>query len=233
MPIARWTIGNVKKLGFSCLKKSISSFKKIYGDEFKLFVCYNSIDIKKIKNLEKFGVNFIHQKDLLIKGSSTVWKYNPPRIDLNDIEIFIDNDIIFFNKIDEFKFLYNGRPIISEDAFRYYGRYDCKIPMEFKINSGLFGIPAGFDFGSLLKKNCEHDVELDAGDEQGLTAFTFLSQNPVFIPISRLPILFSNCVAGYDCDKIFNWDSKYGVHFIGVNRENHEYYKRYLSYLLI
>jgi hypothetical protein len=233
MPIARWTIGNVKKLGFSCLQKSIYSFKKIYGDEFKLFVCYNSIDIEKIKNLERFGVNFIHQKDLLIKGRTTVWKYNPPRIDLNDIEIFIDNDIVFFNKIDEIKFLYNGRPIIAEDPFRYYGRYDCKIPIEFKINSGFFGIPAGFDFAGLLKKNCEHDDELDSGDEQGLTAFTLLSQNAVVIPINRLYVLLANDIHRHNHDEIFNLNSKYGVHFIGINRHNHEYYKRYISYFLI
>ncbi len=103
----------------------------------------------------------------------TLWKVCPPRMRPDAHEVIVDNDLIILKKppqIDAFlKSL--DRTLILEEPVRYYGRYAHRIALEDHINSGLMGLPPGFDFGRQIRRVWEVEGShrrITQEDEQGL-----------------------------------------------------------------
>lgn len=236
MTIIKWTIGNVSDKGFSCLKKSIQSFVNVYGDNFEFFVCYNNIQKSKLNKLKELNVkvNLLEQKKIFLGEGNSFWKYSPPRIDINQKELWIDNDIIFFKKTSEIEFfLSNDCFLICRDHCRYFGVFDHLLP--FPINAGIMGLPPKYNFKYEALKiwndfGCPKLTT--SADEQGLSAFVFLKNNAIIVPTTKIQILHDKgiplkCFSEW---QLFSWDSE-AIHFVGLNYKQHPYYEYYAKKL--
>jgi hypothetical protein len=172
-PVIRWTVGGSNSNGYKILSNSIRNIINLYSDRFEYFVCYNDVDINKIKELEKKfnNVIFIEQswRDCPIKIkkpkstnkhkqkiNGSFWKICPPRMSPNTHEIILDNDLIFLKKpkILE-KFLSSNRNFIIKDSKIYLGSFHDPIYKKNKkgYNSGVIGLAPGYDFSSEIQNN--------------------------------------------------------------------------------
>lgn len=217
-PIFKWTIGDTNKNGYECLIMSIFSFKKFF--DIEIFICHNCSKNKIPKELHQF--NLLDQskyRNFLPKPKGVAWKLYPPRIDESNYEVSIDNDIIIINKIKQIDlFLKSNCTLMLEDISRAYGRFEKHIPTEFKINSGIYGMPPNFDLKKFIKfysgeewqKNALNQYDSsETFDEQGIIALALLSQNKyIIIPNDSITNCENDFVEGD------------GFHFIGLNRKN-------------
>ena len=223
-PIAKWTIGNTNSNGYKCLLMSIESFLKHHQAE--IYLCFNCEREKLDWIKEKLPfIHLINQKSIKskIKPIGVAWKLYPARIDINAHELSIDNDIVFSERIQEIDNFFEGdHTLLLEGSSRNYGRFEKHVHKEFKINSGVFGMPPGFDLqkhidffmgeekpmGISWEPNAhgEHEGNFTF-DEQGLIA-TALLNNPRFTIIKEATI--TNCERRFIKSK--------GMHFIGLNK---------------
>lgn len=231
--ILRWTIGKTLPTGLEILQESIYSALRIFKDRFDYYVCYNSIPEKWLSfvpdkvTLLKQDINTRPLLDDLEFGGSG-WKQCPPRIDIDTHELCMDNDVVLCNHIEEIeKFFCLSRTLISEDTYRFFGRYDHLIPGDLKLNAGVYGLPPGFD---LAKKYLEHWVRhgclqrVRAADEQGLLIYTLLQEPCICVKEEDLRI------AGKDC--VIHFTGKEGgFHFIQSNRHYHPCWLSYKNFL--
>lgn len=159
------------------------------------------------------------------KGVS--WKLYPPRLDPTRPEIVIDNDLILADRVAEIDtFLDADCTLLLGETSRTYGRFERHVPPGRMINSGLYGMPAGFDLGKFVTFYCGAGWEENAlyehresrtFDEQGLVAFALLSY-PRFVIIPHTTI--TNCE--------HHLVDGSGYHFIGLNRRRfHRPYRLY------
>jgi hypothetical protein len=217
-PIARWTIGKTNSDGYECLKMSIESFLRFYDAE--VVICHNApveslpVDLRRFRLIDQS----LHL-DVGPQPKGVAWKLYPPRIDINCHEICIDNDIVFNTEIKEInKFFKLKCTLMLEDNSRTYGRFEKHVPPGFKINSGIYGMPPGFDLESFVRfysgenweKNAfyQHDKS-ETFDEQGIVALALLS-HPDYLIIPNKTVA--------NCEHVFT-EAK-GNHFIGLNRRN-------------
>ena len=90
----------------------------------------------------------------MFDGSGGLWKLSPPRLDPSVPELFVDNDIVFSRKNSKIiEFLKGDKFLICEDNFKAYGKYIDKINKIGKYNTGIVGVPAGYDFEKELIEN--------------------------------------------------------------------------------
>ena len=225
-PIVRWTIGDVSENGFICLEHSIRNFIKNYENKFNYYVCYNTINEKKLNYVKKYPVKLLNQnnyvKELKIKPKNhPCWKLFPPRININTHEIFIDNDLVLYEKLPLInKFLKNNDVlIITEARSRAYGNFSKLVKTEDNMNTGFFGLYPNFDFKKEINKVLNKKIIENWNvhwDEQGLVAYIFekynynlISTRKIFAGIKKLPLT----------------DGTKGIHYIGLNRKKPKNYK--------
>lgn len=153
-PLVRWTAGPVKsKFDDSILKRSVSNFKAIYGDRFDYLLCFNNRDDGEFKSMRIETLRQSHVEGLP-EPEGCAWKLYPPRLRPESHEIFIDHDIVLVEQlpqIDHFisqidSFLYSE----SSCGNRNYGRFEGLVCDGFQMNSGIFGLPPGFQFNFSL-----------------------------------------------------------------------------------
>jgi hypothetical protein len=215
-PIIRWTIGNVYTNGYTLLKYSISSFIQHYGNNYRFIVCYNNIEKEKL-NVEDC-VSFYHQKSTLFDGSGGLWKLTPPRLDKSVPELFVDNDIVFSRKnLKIIEFLEGDKFLICEDNYKTYGKYMDKMNEIGKYNTGIFGVPAGYEFEKELVENWKELGSfpyVGSLEEQGLISYT-LSRHPHILIDTKECFLINAYLQTKDF--CYNWSADMH-HFIGANR---------------
>jgi hypothetical protein len=211
-PILRWTIGNSDKINLNLLSRSIKQMTLLYAERFELFVCFNG-DFK-VENFEKRStgaVKLLKQEPIggLPYPRGCTWKLYPPRLNIQVHEIFIDHDFVLVKRMDEIEHFLNSSDkfLCIEDRSRAYGpNFDEQIPQGFEINSGLFGLPPGFDMGkqmSLVDKWSSHF------DDQGFIAKQMFDKRKIMInrKIST-------------CFDILNINEEYcAYHFMKQNRK--------------
>lgn len=213
-PIIRWTIGNVKPAGYDCLFQSIINFRKLYDAE--IVVYYNGN-----QKLNFCNTNIQCVDQFKIFGEHTTrgvaWKLYPPRINIERHELFIDNDLIIENKIQEIDDFFNQTDytLLLEGIARNYGKFENHVPNGYKINSGLFGIPPGFNLNKFIQ--FYGDNWSGHFNEQGLVAMALLSSKKyIIIPNNKIT----------NCETRFKPAS--GMHFVGLNRsEKHQPWSDY------
>ena len=236
-PIIRWTISNVTKQGFSCLKKSIKSFVDCYGENFDFYICYNNIAKPEI-NLN-IDVKFIKQESAILEGSGSIWKYTPARINISKKELFIDNDIVFIRKNNKIlNFLNNDSFLICEDDVQYFGRFQHLFNKYEKFNAGLLGFPSGFDLeANIIKIWKEHGSlqNIDSADEQGLISLLIKSQLS-FSVLNKEDILILHpdgvLKNNNSYSPMCNWLNHDIYHFVELNRNHHKYHNKICISLL-
>lgn len=216
-PIFRWTIGdNVGRNGFEILNEAIYWLWKNFHDEFDLYICYNfhqkdkSYKHELLRNIAKpYPITLYEQKwdscpiphtqpgEVLPDGRQpgSLWKICPPRLDINRHEIISDNDLVITKRINEMvRFLRSSKhTLLLEDPIRFLGRYEG-LHNKTNFNSGLMGLPPGFDFGGKIREVWEmekHDG-LHYGDEQGLLTYVLTTQQHFIIGKKKLIELHYN-----------------------------------------
>lgn len=210
-PIVRWTIGNVSKNGIISLKYSIKKFINLYGNNFEYFLCYNNIDLS-MNWLNDIKIEKINQNQLSeysIDGYNPFWKLVPPRLDIKRHEIFIDNDLIIYNKIKEFEFFLSSKDLFlitqgsrkEKNGFTY-GVFEGKINSEVYMNTGLLGFPPNFDLDKEIKNILKQYKIKNHFDEQGMISFIIQSKNKKIILKEKI-----NFFQNGSC----------GIHLIGIN----------------
>jgi hypothetical protein len=220
-PIFRWTIGDVEPDGFECLLESIHSFLSFYDCE--PVVCYNCPHerISQIESRLFPFVRFINQRDHInscpVPPIGVSWKLYPPRLDRIRHELVIDNDIVLNRRVNQIdQFIFGCGTLLLGETSRTYGRFDKHVPPDRCINSGLYGMPPGFDMQKFVSFYAGSGWEMNAHaehkqnktfDEQGLVAFALLL-NPYCVIIPHTTI--TNCE-----HHLVEGD---GNHFIGLNR---------------
>jgi hypothetical protein len=217
-PLIRWTLGgNVHDLGIDCLKLSIKSFKKIYGNIFDYLLCYNNLNEKHLKIISNFDIQLyeqFHCEELEYKPTGCAWKLYPPRLAFKSHEIFIDNDLIVYKRLKTIDdFLDNKIETFGLQGYGMYGKYEKYVPENKHINVGLFGICPNFDLAALIKLYQENDLNRNWEnyfDDQGIIAACLLNHSECSI------INFEEI---NNCHHQFKF-AKCGSHFCHLNQGN-------------
>lgn len=219
-PLVRWIIGPVRKQGFNCLKDAVEAFSNLYTN-VDLIICHNQLSDHQIADLKKIGVPLYKQTyDDYVEFAphGVAWKLYPRRLRKDSHEIVIDNDILIKEKIPQIdEFFSSDSTLVYEAAKPMYGQLAKFVPKTPHINSGIFGMPPGFDFG---RKSGFYAGKMGKGwlnncdqgrytwDEQGMVAACMLN-HPSHLLITLDQV--TNCELDLD-------DSKLGIHFVGLNR---------------
>lgn len=234
--VVRWTIGPVSCVGIEILEESVSRFSKIYP-EFTRIICFNNLKYNKIKYFEKFAT--LHEQkektvpcklsspnNNLEEATGCGWKLAPPRLKIDGLELFIDNDIIIRKRIPQIDDWIKNKNfgLITEglNRKRMYGVFDSFISPEIHANAGLFGLPPHFDFEKEIKEYSHYlDSPLGGYNEQGLTVATIVNmKNYIMVPLTELNIIEDHVK--------FPEIMPSGLHFVGANRK--EYHRGWKEY---
>jgi hypothetical protein len=216
--IVRWTVGNVSEEGLECLERSAINFINFYKDQFDYFICFNNIDAKKLNWSKKLNIRLIDQKDhldsldIMPLDGNPCWKIYPPRLDINKYEIFIDNDLVLYKKIDLEKIIENNNFFITQALEKNYGSFNKIIKSEPNLNTGFFGIAKKFDFKKEINKLIKKfNVNWNQGhfEEQGIVSYIIKKQKYGIIDLNKLYV----CFGDYQL-------AKNGFHFAGLNVAN-------------
>jgi hypothetical protein len=240
---ARWTIGPVSVTGHEILRKSIAEFSLVYP-EFERVVCFNHININKIQDLSKFATlhnqneetvpcKLLAPDDNLEEATGCGWKLVPPRLNIDSLELFIDNDIIIRKRLPQIDEWIERKDcgLIAEglNRKRMYGIFDSFVPPNIHANAGLFGLPPGLDFGKQIVDyaNLLHSG-LGGFNEQGLTVAIIVNMPKyIMVPLSKLHIS--------EDSSDFPKKIPDAIHFVGANRKEWhrgwKIYKEKLTYI--
>jgi hypothetical protein len=228
-PLVRWTLGPCHPDGIRCLCLSIAKFQKLYDAE--IVICFNCVPELIPEELKRYRlIDQNRYSDLTLpKPIGVAWKLYPPRLAPDRHELFIDNDLILADPVPQLEAFFTGdHTLLLEETGRTYGRFESHVPQGFCINSGLFGLPPGFDLRRFIDFYVTDDWEQNAigehaksitWDEQGLVALALLSY-------ARYNLIPKEVVSNCEHELI----QAKGFHFIGLNRRDfHRPFRLYNS----
>jgi hypothetical protein len=212
--IVRYTIaGSVQPAGWEILERSINLIRCIYKNNVRIYLSYNSLNKDQLIFAHALKALLIDQAnfDSPLVSCPSGWKLVPPRIDISSRELFLDNDFLIKDQINQVEQFFNDDSIlVLQGKGRYYGRFDSQIASQYEVNAGLFGIPIGYDFNTELHKTLSR---VNPGshyyDEQGLTVATITRHDKV-ISIPDGVVSIRSHLQDYE-------PGKKGYHFCGVN----------------
>jgi len=216
MAILRYTIGPVPPIGFQILRESVKLMRRIYP-ELTITICHNQLNPKQVDFLKRLEVYLHEQKHEILYCAPTVenWKLYPPRIDINQHELVIDNDVIFEKRIKQIdEFLTSNKPVVMSAVHRAYGQFEEFVNKETYVNCGIYGMPPGFDFEAKIKEFCWIKGTTSWSprfDDQGLVAAALTSSDHIMIPMDEILPL------GEGSD----FREGNGYHFISSNRDGY------------
>jgi hypothetical protein len=220
-PLVRWTIGDKTDVySYECLRRSIYFLRKLYGDSLDYVVCQNGSSRTPIN----VGVPVVKQEPHITSISvlpySVCWKLYPPRLRIKSHEIFIDNDVVFLQRIPSIdRFLAGSKHFFASEAVRRnYGNYDDCVLSNININSGFFGLPPGFDFAGEIETHLKGKWS-NYFDDQGMVA-TILHKQKDFELVSLADL--------WVCATELR-PAKYGYHFVGLNGGLNEHYENFIN----
>lgn len=197
-PLMRWTMGgNASEAGWECLSESVRIVPKTYP-EFDYIICHNNLDQCQLRRIKEFGIELHEQKpedigvsfDFNEKTTRSVsnhaWKLCPLRLRPEAYEIWIDNDIILWERISEIDdFLSSDKPIVSQTWSReLYGSFDFDVPEGVAICAGFFGLPPYYPFREKVDEMTFLRMPLNGYDEQGMIASMIVNNESGWIGIN-------------------------------------------------
>lgn len=232
-PLMRWTMGNVSEAGWECLSESARVTPRIYP-EFDYVICHNNLNDKQLKRLQSFGISLYEQKienigvshkfteETTQKIENHAWKLCPLRLRQESHEIWIDNDIIIWERIEEIdKFLLSDKPIASQTWNReMYGSFDKDVPSGCNICAGFFGLPANYPFSDKIREMTSSKGPLSGYDEQGMVASMIANNEKGWIGIDPYRL---NQLGWWDYYK----EMPMGGHFIRLNTGTNSAWETY------
>tara|TARA_Y100000034_G_C6902941_1_gene418082 strand:+ start:3173 stop:3901 length:729 start_codon:yes stop_codon:yes gene_type:complete len=232
-PIIRWTIGgNVSESGLQAQVESVRLVRKLYGDQFNLFICHNGLSSRGKRTIRKLNVTLVEQTEyadsLPPKPGKAGWVMYPPRLSLDTHEIFLDNDLILTDRLPQIdSFLKSDNKIlVTQGCKRAYGPFGHMIPKRVKLNTGFMALPPGYDFAAKLRRTIKKArLRRWSGhhDSQGILVAALIKEKPEIIPISDIAISpLGRLIRG-----------KCGIHFIKLNgTDKHKGWTQYRAEIL-
>lgn len=210
-PLVRWTIGGARAC-IETLKLSVHNLRRLYGDAVDYVVCYNHFDERRLRGID--APLFDQSNDdssLLFAPTGEGWKFYPPRLRIEAPELFVENDLVLFAKPTGLDRFFAGEHVIyTEGLLHAFGVFKPLIPANFRLNAGLFGIPAGFDLGKGINRLLATHPHRSwtQFDDQGVVA-VLLKDHPkqIVIPLTEVSICHSRLVP-----------ARCGHHFVGLNK---------------
>jgi hypothetical protein len=228
-PIARWTIGGNSSIdGFLCLTKSVLTWKKVYHDEFDLYICHNNLSSQQLSDISLLGTKLIRQDDCTDSLSippftGPEWKLYPPRISLKTEEIFIDNDLIIYARLPMLDECIETQGFVASSAVNCsHGSFN-HLSIRVPVNTGFMCFPRQYDFGKAIEDFfTTHSVERWERfcDEQGMVS-CLLKDKVQLIPMSVIATCHHE-----------NPKPRYGscgTHFVGLNRGNSDHFRNFIK----
>lgn len=226
-PLARWIIGPANKIAYQCLWLSIAKFRCLYKDQFHLVICHNNLTHEQFDLLPHNLVDEVldqkQLKSLLVCNPpidySPSWKFYPPRLSMTSHEIRIDNDLVLYNKPKEIdEFLDSDKHfLVTRSIARSYSKLGKLVKDGFNINTGIVGLPPGFDFAGQLNQIITSWENFF--DEQTITAVILQSKSCIILDLKTIAVAY--------CDLPF-FKGTCGTHFVGLNRGFLEYWNQFL-----
>lgn len=222
----RWTIGDVRRRGFVALRLSILGAHRLFGGDARYVVCVNSIPVERARALcgdvpreiawervpdEPPAWLRAHLGPTMADG--VAWKLSPLRRFPDALELSLDNDVVLWSLPPALQaWLADGRRcLLAEDVRAAFGRFagDCGAR---PLNTGIRGLPPGFDLEALLRARLGKDgARLDSElDEQGMQVAAIVSTDPLVVPIDDVTI----------CSPFpphLPHLGRHGAHFVGLN----------------
>jgi hypothetical protein len=230
MVLFRWTCGNTTVAGLETLARSVKLAKKAFdGYPVEYAVCYNNLTELQVEQLQKLDVPLVRQEPTHLlrpyldagtdqrnrhKTGGSLWKICPPRLAPDKHEIVCDNDVLI-HSIDQIKpFLDGDCTMFARTGVRYYGTY-AHLISEGAYNSGLIGMPPGFDFQKEIVDIIYDNpvAKFTYGEEQALVIAALLKYpRHVVLEVRDMYELKTDLDGFTDI-----------IHFIGVNRADRHY----------
>lgn len=226
----RWTIGEVSEAGFECLRLSIWSAWRLFGDSAQYAVSVNSLPLWraihqtgelpcKVKwlNATHLVPSWLrpHVSDEMAEG--VAWKLAPVRVFPTLHEISLDNDLILWSLPAAMRnWLACEDPdscLMAADLQSASGQFAAACKHR-ALNSGIRGLPPNFDLESRLESTLVRSgIRLQSElDEQGLQAAVLSASNLFVVGTEDVSI----------CSPFPNHQEhlgRCGVHFVGLNRK--------------
>lgn len=245
----RWTIGDVGERGFEALRLSVWGAWHIFGAQAAYAVCVNSVPVREARERTGPVPSAVQWRPvtlddapavlrtLLARGMAegTGWKFAPLRVFRDGCEIALDNDAILWTlppSIERWlaEGARYGECLLAEDVRPCHGQFERFVPGGRSLNSGIRGLPPGFDFEATIRATIAlREQELGGPlvfaselDEQGLQAAA----------LSRAGPLHAVTVGEVTICSPFNPHSpdlgSCGAHFVGPNARHFawDYYGR-------
>lgn len=234
----RWTIGDVNPRGFDALRLSLWGAWRIFGRDAGYRVYVNSVELERARDLtgivppavewraaERELPDWLSQKLGAGMAEGVAWKFAPMRAFPEAHEIALDNDVVLWRRPAALEQWLAGASdfVLARDVAPYFGAFESACP-EFGVNTGIRGLPPGFDLGAALRPWLERRPAplLREVDEQGLQVAT---------------LVHAGRVATVDLEDVTICSpfpphvphlGRAGAHFVGLNtrRLGFEYYGR-------
>jgi hypothetical protein len=221
-PLLRWTLGPCHEVGFDILRRSIKQVKALYGGRFHTVVCYNGrkpapLDVDEIIEARQGGLRCDPPETSSPGGPA--WKLYPARMAPDTHEIIMDNDLVLHARSPKIEAFLEGDGFLITEAFKrsYSPRYEAYIRSGFHINTGIIGLPPGYDFAAEINTVLPHDERWrEHFDEQSIVAAIMQHKNPTVLTLTEIAVCFQS----------YNYGS-HGMHFVGANKGMRKYWDTY------
>ena len=226
----RWTLGDVTPLGFEALRLSVWGAYRIWGRSAAYGICVNTIPLERAQELtgdlpDEIRWHSITAADLpelfqshlderLSEGVG--WRFAPLRLFPDRYELSLDIGCILWRLPSAIRrWLADAGTescLFAEDVLTRHGQFDCLCGPE-PCNSGLCGLPPGFDLGDALITVLQRQpVRLVSElDEQGLQAAALsLRREPLMVRLEEVTV----------CSPFpphLPYLGACGAHFVGLN----------------
>lgn len=195
----RWTVGDVNLDGFEALRLSLWGASRVFGPEATYLVCVNTIPVGVARERVGYvppGIRWLasnaevpaflrpHLNEGMSEG--TAWKFSPVRAFPDMYELALDNDCILWEMppgvrrwLEE---EHPNRCLIAADVWQCLGQFVDLCGPEPR-NSGIRGLPPGFDYGAALQEVLTVKPVLLASevDEQGLQVAALYRRGDPFV----------------------------------------------------
>jgi hypothetical protein len=233
----RWTIGDVSPRGFEALRLSIWGAWRLFGTAMSYVVCVNGIapdearartgPVPAAVDWRPPGEIPDRIRRVLDDGMAegVAWKFAPLRLFPDWHELALDNDCILWAMPEALRawLQADDRCLIAEDVRPGFGQFADLCGPEPR-NSGIRGLPPGFDLGEALvdvltRRPTRLESELD---EQGLQVAAVSRPRPALVvSVDEVTVCspFHPHLPGL---------GRCGAHFVGLNLRHipWEYYGR-------
>jgi hypothetical protein len=203
----RWTIGDVSPWGFEALRLSVWGAYRLFGPEAIYTVCVNSLPLERARHKAgdlpaclRWHDATGHIPEFLAcrldrnMAEGVGWKFAPLQLFPQHFELSLDNDCILWETPAALRTWIDGgepqRCVFAEDVRCCFGQFEAHCGPEPR-NSGIRGIPPGFDLAGEMRRllaDCPYQLASET-DEQGFqTAVVSRAGPPLIVTVDEVTI---------------------------------------------